>query len=89
MVTGLIILLCVLSRAVAVPMYLRQMGIIDTNPAWDPYFNGISKGILFFAGISGVSIILYNVIKAYRQRRRIRSTLIEPGKVTKAASVIS
>lgn len=89
MVTGLIILLCVLSRAVAVPMYLRQMGIIDTNPAWDPYFNGISKGILFFAGISGVSIILYNVIKAYRQRRRIRSTLIEPGKVTKAASVTS
>ena len=76
-VTGAIILLCVISRAVAVPMYLRQLGWTTMNPDWDTYFNQASKIMLFVAGISGVLIILYNVIKAYRQRRRIETTLIE------------
>jgi hypothetical protein len=77
LVTGAIILICVLSRAVAVPMYLRQLGWIDTNPAWDDYFNGASKALLFLAGISGCLIIVANVIKAYRQRRRIQHRLME------------
>jgi hypothetical protein len=76
-VTGTVILLCVLSRAVAVPMYLRQLGWIDTDPAWDPYFNGTSKALLFVAGISGGVLILANVVKAYRQRRRIQHRLME------------
>lgn len=77
MVTGAIILICVLSRAVAVPMYLRQLGWISTNPAWDKYFNGASKALLFFAGISGCVVILIHVIRAYRQRRRIQYRLME------------
>jgi len=77
MVTGAIILICVLSRAVAVPMYLRQLGWINTDPAWDEYFNGASKALLFLAGVSGCVIILTNVIKAYRQRRRIQYRLME------------
>jgi hypothetical protein len=76
-VTGTIIILCVLSRAVAVPMYLRQLDWVTMNPDWDVYFNQASKGMLFVAGISGMGIILYNVIKAYRQRRRVETTLIE------------
>ena len=76
-VTGMVILICVLSRAVAVPMYLRQLGWIDTNPAWDDYFNGASKVLLFFAGISGCVIILTHVIKAYRQGRGIQHRLME------------
>jgi uncharacterized membrane protein YfcA len=76
-VTGMVILLCVLSRAVAVPMYLRQLGWVDTNPAWDDYFNGASKAMLFLAGLSGVAIILAHVIKAYRQRRVIQHRLTE------------
>ena len=84
-VTGTVILLCVLSRAVAVPMYLRQLGWVSLNPGWDKYFNGVSKSLLFFAGISGAIIILYNVIKAYRQRRRIRTTLIEAKEVPEMA----
>ena len=76
-VTGTVILICVLSRAVAVPMYLRQLGWIDSNPAWDRYFNGASKALLFFAGISGSVIILINVIKGYRERRRIQNRLTE------------
>ena len=75
-VTGVIILLCVISRAIAVPMYLRQLGWVTIDPSWDPYFNGVSKAFLFIAGISGCLIILYNVIKAYCQRRRIRASLM-------------
>jgi len=77
-VTGAIIMLCVVSRAIAVPMYLRQLGWVSMNPEWDVYFNQASKAILFLAGVSGTCIILYNVAKAYRQRRRIETTLIAP-----------
>jgi uncharacterized membrane protein YfcA len=84
-VTGTIILLCVISRGVAVPMYLRQLGWTKMNPDWDVYFNQASKVMLFVAGISGVLIILYNVIKAYRQRRRIETTLIELREMEEAA----
>ena len=50
---------------------------IDLNPDWDKYFNSASKIMLFVAGISGVALILFNVIKAYRQRRRIEVSLME------------
>jgi uncharacterized membrane protein YfcA len=84
-VTGGIILLCVLSRAIAVPMYLRQLGWITMDPGWDTYFNQASKAMLFLAGFSGIVIILYNVIKAFRQRRRIATTLIAAGAEEEAA----
>jgi uncharacterized membrane protein YfcA len=76
-VTGITILLCVISRAVATPTYLRQLGWIDTNPRWDVYFNQASKIMLFVAGFVGTGIILLNVIRAYRRRRRIIATLVE------------
>jgi uncharacterized membrane protein YfcA len=84
-VTAVVILLCVLSRAVAVPIYLRQLGWIDMDPAWDVYFNQASKAVLFAAGISGVVIILYNVVRAYRQRRQIQVALIGVAGEAKAA----
>jgi len=80
-VTAVVILLCVLSRAIAVPMYLRQLGWMAMDPSWDPFFNGFSKAFLFIAGISGVVIIFYNVIKAYRQRRIVQATLMAEIKV--------
>jgi uncharacterized membrane protein YfcA len=76
-VTGMIILICVLSRAVNVPAYLRQLGWLHTDAGWDKYFNGASKALLFLAGISGCVVILASVIKAYRQRRRIQHRLTE------------
>jgi uncharacterized membrane protein YfcA len=76
-VTGITIILCVISRAVAVPAYLRQLGWIDMNPDWDDYFNQASKIMLMVAGVVGASIILVNVLKAYRRRRHIIATLIE------------
>jgi hypothetical protein len=78
MVTAIVILLCVLSRAIAVPIYVRELGWTNMNPRWDTYFNQASKVMLFAAGLSGVAVILYNVIKAYRQRRHIQTTLIQP-----------
>jgi len=76
-VTGVVILICVLSRAVAVPAYLRQLGVIDIDPAWDAWFNGASKALLFVAGLSGTALILYHVFRSYRQRLRVRHSLTE------------
>jgi uncharacterized membrane protein YfcA len=75
MVTCMIILLCVLSRAIAVPMYLRQLGLLQISPSLDPWFNNGSKYVLFASGISGVVMILYNVFKAYNARKKIHMTL--------------
>jgi hypothetical protein len=50
---------------------------MELDPKWDSTFNLASKLILFFAGTSGAAIILWNVIRAARQRRRIRSSLLE------------
>ena len=76
-VTGVVILLCVVSRAVAVPTYLRQLGWIDIDAKWDPYWNIGSKVMLFAAGISGCLLILYHVVKSYRRRLRLQQRLVE------------
>lgn len=75
LVTGFIIILCVFSRGIAMPVYLRQLGTIDFNPAWDVYFNDSSKALLFVSGISGTVVILYSVLKAYRKRMKIKAML--------------
>ncbi len=75
MVTGVIIVLCVISRLIAIPMYMRQLGYLDIDAGWDRYFNLASKIFLFASGISGVVVILYQVIRAYRRRRRLSRTL--------------
>ena len=74
-VTGLIILLCVFSRIIAIPVYLRQLGFVSFDPSLDKYFNGFSKFFLFASGISGCLVILYHVVRAYRMRRGIQKTL--------------
>ncbi len=76
MVTSLIILLCVVSRIIAIPIYLRQMGFINFNPSYDQYFNLGSKFFLFASGITGALVILMKVIQAYRHRRKIQKTLL-------------
>ncbi len=75
LVTGFIIIICVFSRTIAVPMYLRQLGFIDLDPKWDAFFNGGSKALLFASGIGGTVIILVAVIKAYRRRLHIQAML--------------
>jgi hypothetical protein len=78
-VTGIIIMLCVLSRGIAIPVYLRQLHMIAYNPSWDAYFKIGSKGLLFASGITGTLVILVNVIRAYRQRNQVRQSLNATG----------
>jgi uncharacterized membrane protein YfcA len=75
LVTSLIIILCVLSRVIAIPMYLRQLGWVNIDPGWDTYWNGGSKALLFISGITGTLVILVNVIRAYIRRRRVTVTI--------------
>ncbi|MCJ7809085.1 MAG: sulfite exporter TauE/SafE family protein, partial [Desulfobulbaceae bacterium] len=75
-VTSLIILLCVFSRFIAIPVYLRQLGYLAYAAGWDRYFNIASKFFLFASGISGALVILLKVMHAYRQRRNIQKTLL-------------
>ncbi len=84
-VTSLIILLCVFSRIIAIPVYLRQLGYLNMDAGWDAYFNTSSKFFLFASGISGALVILMQVIRAYRQRRQIQKTLLvirKPGLIS-------
>ncbi len=74
-VTGTVIILCVLSRGIAIPTYLRKIGWISMDPHWDVYFNAASKFLLFAAGTFGTLIILFYVIRAYRQRRGVERSL--------------
>jgi uncharacterized membrane protein YfcA len=75
MVTALIILLCVISRGIAIPMYLRQLDVLSFAPALDVYFNNASKVVLYVSGIGGCSLILFQVFRAYRQRRKLQRTI--------------
>ena len=75
LVTSLIILICVASRAVAVPAYLQQLGLLDSDPAYNTYFNLASKALLYCAGLCGGLLILFFVFRSYRERRRIHASL--------------
>lgn len=58
------------------PVYLRQLGMISFDAAWDQYFNVASKAFLFISGSGGAIVILYHVIKAFKRRRKIQKTLL-------------
>ncbi len=74
LVTSIIILLCVFSRFIAIPIYLQQLGYIDMDPDYNTYFNTASKALLYLSGISGALLILYYVLKAYIKRRRVEAS---------------
>jgi uncharacterized membrane protein YfcA len=74
-VTGMIIILCVLSRGIAIPIYLRQLGVLEMNASYDVFFNGASKALLFISGITGTLVILFYVFRAYQKRNRLQAEL--------------
>lgn len=77
LVTSLIILLCVISRIIAIPIYLTQMHMIDfVESSRIPVLNSISKYFLYISGIFGVGVILYNVVRAFIRKRRVYATII-------------
>ena len=72
LVTSVIILLCVFSRGIAIPMYLRQLGYLAMDArngtiisTW-PVNSSCSP-----AASAAALIILYHVIRAYMNRRKI------------------
>jgi uncharacterized membrane protein YfcA len=77
LVTAVIILICVISRAIVIPMYLQQLGIINTDPKYNIYMNSASKGLLYVAGLTGGIMILFFVVRAYFQRRKIEASLFK------------
>ena len=76
LVTGLIIGLCVISRAIAVPVYLRQLGWVSFDPARDAWFNVGSSAMLFAAGVGGAGLILVKVARAHSEQRKVHTTLL-------------
>jgi uncharacterized membrane protein YfcA len=77
LVTGIIILLCVISRSIATPIYLAQLELIDfVDPSQFPALNAISKYVLYSSGISGTAVILFYVIRAYVRKRQIHATIV-------------
>ncbi|MFH1809593.1 MAG: sulfite exporter TauE/SafE family protein [Pseudomonadota bacterium] len=74
--TSCIIILCVFSRGIAIPVYLRELGYLHYDPAWDAPLQLASKGLLYASGISGAGTIMFFVIKAYLARRRVQASLV-------------
>jgi uncharacterized membrane protein YfcA len=75
LVTAVIIILCVFSRLIAIPIYLQQLGYVNFDSSYNVYFNAGSKAMLYISGISGCGLILFYVFKAYFQRRKIQASL--------------
>jgi hypothetical protein len=73
--TAIIILLCVVSRLVATPIYLRQLGYLGIPQSADVLLNGISKAVLYASGIIGAAVILFFVFRAYVERKKIQESL--------------
>jgi uncharacterized membrane protein YfcA len=74
--TSLIILLCVVSRAIAIPVYLRKLQVVSYDPAWDGWLQAGSKGMLYFSGLSTTILILVFVFRGYIQRRRVHASIV-------------
>ena len=75
LVTAVIIILCVFSRLVNIPTYLQQLGYLNLDPSYNSYFDLTSKILLYASGIIGGALILFFVLKAYFQRRKIQTSL--------------
>jgi len=75
MVTSVIILLCVVSRLIAIPVYLDQLSWMSLEPQWESQLNVLSKIFLFASGIGGCLLILYHVIRVYRRRRKLNKSI--------------
>jgi uncharacterized membrane protein YfcA len=77
LVTGLIILLCTISRCIAIPIYLVQLNLIDFIDSTNlPLLNTISKLFLYISGMTGTAVIIFFVVKAYIRKRCVYTGII-------------
>jgi hypothetical protein len=72
LVTGAVILLCVIARAVNVPVYLHELNRWNLSADLISTLDSTSKLLLFASGIGGVLVVLFAVIRAWRRERRLR-----------------
>lgn len=73
--TGGVILVCVLSRIAAIPMYLNELGVVRFDPRYNDLLNEVSRALLFLSGIAGLVMILFLVVKAHRRRMQVQASL--------------
>jgi len=71
LVTGLIIILSVLSRLLNVPVYLHHLNYLAIGEKTLQLLPFLSKAVLFASGTTGVVVILFCVARSYIQRRNI------------------
>lgn len=77
LVTAVIILLCVSSRAVAIPAYLDSLGYMQVSPQTVATVKMLSTILLFGSGIVATGMIL--VIAIGSHLKRLRSVAVIPG----------
>ena len=74
-VTGVIIILCVISRAIAIPVYLTELGRMHLTESTMTSLELASKIMLFVSGLTGVGIILGTVVRAHHRRGKVQAKL--------------
>jgi uncharacterized membrane protein YfcA len=65
----------VVSRLVAVPVYLNELGVVSFDARYNAMLNSASKVLLFASGILGLVMVLFLVSKAHRQRLQVQASL--------------
>ncbi len=71
LVTSILILLCCISRLLAVPEYLKQLNIITLSEHSANMFEIASKIFLFGSGGIATALIIFWTLKAYLQKQRL------------------
>ncbi|MBD3402273.1 TSUP family transporter [candidate division GN15 bacterium] len=75
LITGLIILLCVVSRSFEVPVYLSRLEFWQLSANTESALSWISHAILYTGGIAGMAIILGAVLRSYKRRRAVQDLM--------------
>jgi len=71
LITAVLILLCVVSRALAVPGYLRALNVIDFNPGLAAALELASRAMLFGSGALATALILFFVFRSHYRALRV------------------
>ncbi len=77
-VMGIIMLIVAVSRALAIPEYLEQLGMISLSPAIIGLMKSLSFIIMCLALAIGAAIILSAMFKARREASAFKQTPVEP-----------
>lgn len=73
--TGLIILVCVVSRSFEIPVYLTRLSIWSLPHSVENILSWLSHAILYTGGVAGMIIILAAVLKSYQRRRVVQELM--------------